>query len=526
MIDVDTCPSRARALLSRLRGPLLLALTYYLGAEAAFLIGTLSDKIFAPFWPPNAILFCALALLPYQRWPLYILAALPAHVMAELSVGMAWLQTSVAFATNVVVAALNAFAMRSLLGMPPWFDSLHKTILYVLITAVTSAFAALGGAFVRITGGGNLGGYWLFWAQWYIANALASLTLAALLLTWLAKKGNWEEFGSRARRAEAAVLLLGLGIACVVGFKEPSFAKPCYVPVFVNLPLPFVIWAAVRFRTIGASVSILIVTVLSISSVLNGETVFASETVEASVLSLQLFLMVVSGSALLLGASVDELRQAEQVTAKLARSVIGVHDQERRHVARRLLDDVAQRLAAASWVADRIEPDEAVRQSILDLRKLSYLLHPPMLEEAGLVAALRGRLNQYTQCTGIKISFHASWLGRLPADLELTIFRIVEEALTNIKRHSGSSTARVSIERELQSRDEAVMVSIEDSGGGMPWMTDVLVPAIQRLTSTTTGWGLGLARMRERVRRLGGSLEISSANNKTTVSARFPLRSA
>ena len=109
---------------------------YYLGAELAFLIGTLTDKIFAPFWSPNAILFCALALVPYRRWPHYIIAVVPAHIMAELSVGMGWLQMFVAFATNIMVALSNAFGLRYLLGPPPWLNSLQRAVGYVFITAV------------------------------------------------------------------------------------------------------------------------------------------------------------------------------------------------------------------------------------------------------------------------------------------------------------------------------------------------------------------------------------------------------
>jgi integral membrane sensor domain MASE1 len=526
-VNAEAALARARPLLSQLQGPLLVALAYYLGAEAAFLIGTLSDKIFAPFWPPNAILFCALALVPYRQWPLYIAAAVPAHVVAELSVGMGWWQMWVAFATNTMVATLNAFGVRYLLGRPPWFDSLHKVIAYILITAVCgSAVSALGGAFVRITGGGDFGSYWLFWAQWYVANALACLTLVPMLLTWLANNGNWEVFGPRARRAEAAVLLAGLAGACVIAFNATVFAKPCYIPAFLYLPLPFVIWAAVRFRTMGASASILLVTVVSISSALHGRTVFASENVEASVLSLQLFLMVLSGSILLLGASVDELRRAEQVTAQLARSVLGAQDQERRHVATRLLDDIAQRLAVATWGTGeqpaRAGLEETVERSVHDLRKLSYLLHPPMLEEAGLEAALRARLDQYARCTGMTASLEASALGRLPAEVELTIFRVVEEALIGFKQHSGSTTALISIEHERQSSGDGVVLVVETGGRGTSWMASAGA-LIQRLTATTAGWGLGLARMRERVQRIGGSLEISSTSNKTTVRATFPV---
>src|SRR5262245_10439482 len=102
-----------------LRGPVLVAVAYFIGAEIAFLIGTLSDKIFAPFWPPNVILFCALLVVPERRWWLFIAAAFPAHAAAELGVGMPAGQLLVAFATNCAVAVINAAAVRRLLGHPP-----------------------------------------------------------------------------------------------------------------------------------------------------------------------------------------------------------------------------------------------------------------------------------------------------------------------------------------------------------------------------------------------------------------------
>ena len=127
-------------------GPLLLSVAYYLGAQAAFFLGTLSDRIFAPFWPPNVILFCALLLVPYKRWWLYGVAAVPAHVLAELQVGMPVLQMAVAFATNCLVAVLSAYAVRRLLGAPPWFDNFRRAVVYVVITAVVSpTLVALGG---------------------------------------------------------------------------------------------------------------------------------------------------------------------------------------------------------------------------------------------------------------------------------------------------------------------------------------------------------------------------------------------
>src|SRR5690606_18874843 len=113
---------------------LAVALAYYVGAEIAFAIGTLSDRIFAPFWPPNIVLFCALMVTRFERWWVYILAAFPAHVIAELRIGMGAQQLLVAFVSNGLVAVVNAYAVRRLLRRPPWFSSLRKMLLYIAIT--------------------------------------------------------------------------------------------------------------------------------------------------------------------------------------------------------------------------------------------------------------------------------------------------------------------------------------------------------------------------------------------------------
>jgi integral membrane sensor domain MASE1 len=165
------------------RNVFIVAIAYYLGAEIAFLIGTLSDRIFAPFWPPNIVLFCALLVTPPRQWWIYIAAALPAHTIAELGIGMPMPQLIVAFVTNCLVAIANAFAVQHLMVEPPWFGTIRKTIIYVLITAFLSpAFCALGGAFVQILGGGSIEDYGLFWARWYASNALGSLTLGPIAM--------------------------------------------------------------------------------------------------------------------------------------------------------------------------------------------------------------------------------------------------------------------------------------------------------------------------------------------------------
>src|SRR5215475_13646057 len=169
-----------------IRNSIITAIAYYIGAEIAFWIGTLSDKIFAPFWPPNIVLFCALLMTPPRRWWIFILAAFPAHVAAALQVGMPTGQLLVAFATNCAVAIINAYAVQRLLVEPPWFGSIRKATAYVFITAfVSPALCAFGGAFVQILGGGSIENYGLYWARWYASNALGSLALAPIVLIML-----------------------------------------------------------------------------------------------------------------------------------------------------------------------------------------------------------------------------------------------------------------------------------------------------------------------------------------------------
>src|SRR5260221_11798922 len=173
------------------RGPVLGGVAYYCGAEGAFAIGTLT-QMFAPFWPPNVILLCALLLVPQRRWWAYVLAAFAAHLAAERGVAMPVPQLLVAFACNVAVALLNAVALRRFLTGPPWLGGLRKGSLYLLITVVLSpgVVAFVGGA-EPIVGGGEPSKYPIFWWRWDLSNALGSLTLAPVFLTWAPAGGIW-----------------------------------------------------------------------------------------------------------------------------------------------------------------------------------------------------------------------------------------------------------------------------------------------------------------------------------------------
>ncbi len=292
----------------------IVATAYYLGAEIAFLVGTLSDKIFAPFWPPNVVLFCALVLNPPRRWWIYILAVLPAHVAAELQVGMPITQLFVAFVTNCLVAAVNAFALQWLKVGSPWFGNIRNATAYVFVTAfVGPALCAFGGAFVQILGGGSIDNYGLYWAHWYASNALGSLTLGPIALICL-EKIPFSIVSPVRRRLEALLIAAVLALTCIVAFDEVATIATGYIPALLYLPLPIIVWAAVRFGAKGASGAIMVVSLVLIWRTLNGPSPFAVGSAEANVFAMQLFLIGLSTPILLLGSAIEETRHAETVT--------------------------------------------------------------------------------------------------------------------------------------------------------------------------------------------------------------------
>ena len=243
-----------------------IGVAYFVGAKVAFLIGTASDKIFAPFWPPNIILFCALVFTPPARWWLTIAAVFPAHAIAELSVGMRTEPLLIAFATNCLVAVLNAISVRWLLGGAPWFGTVNKAVAYIVATAsINPAITAFGGAFVPILSGGHWGDYWLCWSAWFLGNALAALTLGPIFLTWT--NTGWPDLvrTTRLRRGlEAALLAVALAVVCLASLKlDVSMSGGPFVSIILCLPLPIILWASLRFGEKGASAGILVLTVVS-----------------------------------------------------------------------------------------------------------------------------------------------------------------------------------------------------------------------------------------------------------------------
>jgi two-component system, NarL family, sensor kinase len=222
----------------------------------------------------------------------------------------------------------------------------------------------------------------------------------------------------------------------------------------------------------------------------------------------------------------DSYNQMRTLTGRLMRA----QDDERRRIAQMLHETTAQNLAGLKMLlarlnrtSDRLNESERsaltesmslAEQSMTEIRTLSYLLHPPFLDEAGLVSALRWYAAGFAERSGIKVDLDLpESFGRLPRDTETALFRIVQEALINIHRHAGSETARIRLQRDA----ESLMLEIVDCGHGIP------KASLDRIMSGGGGVGVGIAGMSERMEQLGGRLEITSGEHGTTLRARLPL---
>jgi PAS domain S-box-containing protein len=235
-------------------------------------------------------------------------------------------------------------------------------------------------------------------------------------------------------------------------------------------------------------------------------------------------------SVMSISEDVTERLRAELELRTLAARLINLQDEERRRIARELHDGATQNIVAIALNIDRLElvivnptsemtelldeSHQLATQSLSELRTLSYLLHPPILHHAGLVHAVQSFVRGFSERTGIHIDAVAVQdIGRLSPDIETALFRIVQESLTNVRRHSGSDTASIRLEKG----NAEVKLQISDRGHGM------LETAGKGLFGDNAELGVGISGMRERLSQLGGRLEIESSDNGTTITVVVPV---
>jgi signal transduction histidine kinase len=226
----------------------------------------------------------------------------------------------------------------------------------------------------------------------------------------------------------------------------------------------------------------------------------------------------------MLNAELKAREQAEASLRTLSVRLLELQDQERRKFSRELHDSLGQYLVGAKMnlaMLGKSVPDNALigeclkllDQAMTETRTISHLLHPPLLDETGFVSAARWYVEGFAKRSGIQTALDMPEdLGRLPSALELALFRVLQESLTNVHRHSTSKRADVS----LRVSEDQVVLRVRDYGKGIP--LDVL----DRFRRNNAHGGVGLAGMRERIHELGGQLEMESDSKGTQVLATLP----
>lgn len=241
----------------------------------------------------------------------------------------------------------------------------------------------------------------------------------------------------------------------------------------------------------------------------------------------QLFLDIVANLAARLGQIIEQ-KQADERVRCLSARLFRAQDDERRQLARELHDTTSQNIAAIlmdlgviNKCSSALTPEAShalsesaslVRQSLQEIRSFSYLIHPPMLDELGLIPALRIFIEGFSQRSGMNVRLEVSdSCPELSRELETTIFRVIQEALSNARRHSGSSTADVKLKKTA--RQLRLTVENETTDELLSEQTDVQPAKL----------GVGIRSMQERVQNLGGHLTFDIGKNRTVLQASFPL---
>jgi two-component system sensor histidine kinase UhpB len=438
------------------------------------------------------------------------------------------------------------------------FDDTHHVAMFI-VAALLAPFLStfLDAAFVVINQFGS-SSYWQVFRMRVFSNILASLTLVPVIVTWRVAD-LWTIHRPWKRYVEAVLLVTGLFIVGLLSF-SPGTAGPDLLPALLYLPLPLLLWAAIRFGPKGSSATFLVVSFFEIWGSIHGFGPFATQSAELNALSVQLFLILASMPLLFLAALIKErqstqeaavqrearlelaldaaqqasqalgdsqekLRQSHNQIQKLLGRLIDVQEAERRRISRELHDDLNQKIATVSMNISQLKRNipmpngelifeldqlrETVNGLTNEVRRLSHQLHPAVLEHLGLVKALESYIAGFTDEEQINVQLYAALHDeRISFQTSICLYRVAVEALRNVARHSGAASAAVSLKRTA----DVLELRVADSGKGFD------------VETFRQGGGLGLISVEERLRLLQGTCEICSTPDRgTTLVARVPL---
>lgn len=489
-------------------------------------LAQMHDIRVAPLWIPGPLLLGWLLISPRSAWPLCVLAtctgcALAFLALAPLVTVPRLLARLAEFAMVVPVALLLSRWQASRVPLQSYRDIILFLVLGCLLLPACIAWwqTLLPVVEPDTTVTGRFSALVLYKAVSYLLIVPIAVNVTSLLRLPERRLGwSWHKVG-------VALMLLGaLGVVWSVDWRESMLT-----PLLAFAPIPLLVGVLIVFGVAGASIGMLLVGVLVMQLSLLGLGPFGSWEDVRNLITAQIWLLG-TGAALLFLCALAEQRLSSHLSLQHANRRLGevtgrmlvVQEEERTRIARDLHDDVNQSLAAISIRlsalrqrlphADQPSVIELQDQLLLvsnDIRAISHELHPSILRFTGLASALDAFCIKRNARGALRLNCYIDDPPRLRDEHELSLFRIVQEAINNVDKHAEASLVRLRV--GAQGREMVVLV--DDDGVGMP--------CGRHVTPTP---GLGMISMEERARLLGGSLLVTrSPFGGTRVEVRFPL---
>jgi signal transduction histidine kinase len=440
-------------------------------------------------------------LVPRRNWLVLIPAGLAGAAVENLQLGFTLGATGLFFLAGTIEFLVIGLGLGHSFDGVPRLNSSKALAKYCF-------FAAFLGPLVGASIGANAlsGSYAANWRLWFFSDMLSFLTLTPAILSWASAGRAWIHRPVRSA-VEAAALLGTLAILGYLVLIAPGKTLPSTLYSLV----PLLLWAALRFGSLGVSTSMIVISFLSIWGAMHGHGPFTGPDPMRNVLSLQVFLIFAATPFMVLAAVVEERASARLVEMELSRRLISEQERERSRIASELHDDICQRLALLSMELQTANRGEnhlttATRQRLEEIRRncseiagdvqlISHQLHSAKLDYLGISVAIRGFCREFGKQQEVSVEFTERNVPKpVSRDSSLCLFRVTQEALHNAVKYSGANRFWV----ELSGVGNEVRLEVKDAGIGFD------VKEANRIG------GLGLVSMQERVRAVNGRFYIES----------------
>lgn len=526
------------------------ALAYYAGAKLGLAYAVVGGAV-SLVWPSSGIALVALLVMGFAVAPGIAIGS----ILANLSVGVP-LPVAAVIGLGATVAALTgAILLKRVAGFHITLDRIKDVLAFIILAAtVSTAVSAMIGA-AALSGGGlvPVTEYGAAFLKWWLGDMMGVLVVAPALLSLLT-------YPSPIRSAKQTVEACGLTVAILwvsyLIFGAPQLAGHGYYPAALAI-FPFIIWAALRFDHLGASLFTLMVSIVAIWGTTHGTGPFAAESPVDSLVRWCAFANVVAVTGLLLVAAhaqekrihillqashIELERRVQERTQELERAnnelkqemarrrlleaeLIRIGDQQQRLIGRELHDGLGQHLTSLGFycatlnqnlqkqshpaAADAAAIVELVRQASRMTRKVAHGLDPIAMESGGLTVALQGLVQTTCALNGMDCTLRiGSNVDLLDPPMQINLYRAAQEAVNNALKYSNGHHIWVELEREGKMQ----RLSISDDGVGVD------------LEQMERASGLGLHNLRHRASLLGGSCTVNrNALGGTTVAISYPI---